>query len=238
MVITSIADYADKKFVTTWHKAISTLPKNIYSFVTRYLNNTLADNTNLCQWGLKNSGKCDICDGNQTLGHVVGGCITSLNEKRYNWSHDSILSVISNFVNSARNIDFYCDIEGYINPSVITGTKNRPDTILILNESTIFVLELTVGFETNIEINIKQKRVNYNKMLKHLDRRFSKVNFINLSMGTLGIVGVNTQITNMLTALGFKQQEITYLVKKIICCCIRATYYVFCMRNKAWCQPF
>ena len=88
LVITSIADYADKKFVTTWHKALSTLPKNIYSFVIRYLNNTLANNTNLSQWGLKNSGKCDICDGNQTLGHVVGGCITSLNEKRYNWRHD------------------------------------------------------------------------------------------------------------------------------------------------------
>ena len=74
-------------------------------------------------------------------------------------------------------------------------------------------------------------------MLKHLDRRFSKVNFINLIMGALGIVGVNTQITNMLTDLSFKQQEKTYLVKKIICCCIRATHYVFCMRNKAWRQP-
>ena len=189
LVITSIADYADKKFVTTWHKALSTLPKNIYSFVIRYLNNTLANNTNLSQWGLKNSGKCDICDSIQTLGHVVGGCITSLNEKRYNGRHDSILSVISNFVNSTRNIDFYCDMEGYINPSVITRTENRPDMIVILNEFTIFVLELTVGFETNIEINIKRKWVKYDEMLKHLDRRFSKVNFINLSMGALGIVG-------------------------------------------------
>ena len=85
LVITSIADYADKKFVTTWHKALSTLPKKIYSFVICYFNNTLANNTNLSQWGLKN-----ICDGNQTVGHVVGGCITSLNEKRYNWRHDSI----------------------------------------------------------------------------------------------------------------------------------------------------
>ena len=133
LVITSIADYADKKLLTTWHKALSTLPKNIYSFVIRYLNNTLANNTNLSQWGRKNSGKCDICDSNQTLGHVVRGCITPLNEKRYNWRHDSILSVISNLVNSARNIDFYCDIEGYINPSVITGTENRPDMIVILN---------------------------------------------------------------------------------------------------------
>ena len=44
LVIKSIAAYADKKFVTTWHQALSTLPKKIYSFVIRYLNNTLANN--------------------------------------------------------------------------------------------------------------------------------------------------------------------------------------------------
>ena len=60
IIIIIIIYYADKKFVTTWHKALSTLPKNIYSFVIRYLNNTLANNTNLSQWGLKNSGKCGI----------------------------------------------------------------------------------------------------------------------------------------------------------------------------------
>ena len=74
-------------------------------------------------------------------------------------------------------------------------------------------------------------------MLKHLDRRFSKVNFINLSMGALGIVGVNTQITNMLTALGFKQQETTYLVKKIICCCTRATCVLGSMPYLSECCP-
>ena len=98
LVIKVISDYADKKHTTTWHKALSTLPTNIYSFVICYLNNTLGNNTNLSKWGLKNVAKCDICDGNQTLGHVVGGCKTALDEKRYNWRHDSILAVILNFI--------------------------------------------------------------------------------------------------------------------------------------------
>ena len=83
LVIKAISGYADEKHTTTWHKALSTLPTNIYSFVIRYLNNTLANNT-MGKWGLKNFAKCDICDGNQTLGHVVGGCKTALEEKRYN----------------------------------------------------------------------------------------------------------------------------------------------------------
>ena len=52
LVIKAISGYADKKNTTTWHKALSTLPTSIYSFVIRYLNNTLANNTNLSKWGL------------------------------------------------------------------------------------------------------------------------------------------------------------------------------------------
>ena len=123
-----------------------------------------------------------------------------------------------------------------MNPSVITQTENCPDIIVIQNESTIFLVELTVGFETNID-NTKPKANKYKKMLKSLENKFEKVNFINLSIGTLGIVGVHSNVTNLLKALGFQQQKITYLIKKIMCCCIRGTYYVFCMRNKAWNQP-
>ena len=47
LVIKAISDYADKKHSTTWLKAPFTLPTNIYSFVIRYLNNTLGNNTNL-----------------------------------------------------------------------------------------------------------------------------------------------------------------------------------------------
>ena len=48
-----------------------------------------------------------------------------------------------------------------MNPSVITEEENRPDVIVTQNESTIFVLELTVGFETNIDPNTKRKANKY-----------------------------------------------------------------------------
>ena len=111
--------------------------------------------------GLKNFVKYDICDGNQTLGQVLGGCKTALDEKRYNWRYDSILAVLLNFIKRAKNIKIHYDIEGYMNPSVITEEENRPDVIVTQNESTIFVLELTVGFETNIDPNTKRKANKY-----------------------------------------------------------------------------
>ena len=46
LVIKAISDYADKKHTCAWHKALSTVPMNIYSFVVRNLNNTSANNNN------------------------------------------------------------------------------------------------------------------------------------------------------------------------------------------------
>ena len=88
LVIKVIFDNTDKKHTNTWHKALSTLPTNIYSFSFRYFNNTLANHTNLSKWGFKNFDKCDICDENKILGNVAGGGKTAPDEKRYNWRHD------------------------------------------------------------------------------------------------------------------------------------------------------
>ena len=141
-----------------------------------------------------------------------------------------------NFIKTNK-IKIHCDTEGYINPLVIIGDENRPDMIITQNKSTIFVLELTVGFETNLDYNTKLKASKYREMLKSPENKFEKVNFVNLSMGALGIVGAHSSVTNILKALGFQQQEIAYSIKKVMCCCIRGTHYVFCMRNKAWSQP-
>ena len=103
----------------------------------------------------------------------MGGCKTASDEKRYNWRHDSILAVLLNFIKTTKSIN--CDIEGYMNPSVITGEENRPDMIASQNELTIFVLESPVGIETNIDLDTKRKANKYREMLKSLENKFEKV---------------------------------------------------------------
>ena len=76
-----------------------------------------------------------------------------------------------------------------MNSSVITGEENLPNMIVTQNESTVFVLELSVGFETNIDLNTKRKANKYKEMLKPLENKFEKVNFVNQLMRALGIVG-------------------------------------------------
>ena len=58
----------------------------------------------------------------------------------------------------ATNIDIYADLEGYKHPSIITGQDFHPDLLVIEKDCReINVVELTVGFETNLENNTTNK---------------------------------------------------------------------------------
>ena len=88
LVVESTWEFVDGTFINQYSNVISHLPRNIFSFNIRYLNNTLANGTNAIKWGITNSSTCIFCDQQQTL--VIGGCKTALLESRYNWRHDSI----------------------------------------------------------------------------------------------------------------------------------------------------
>ena len=103
---------------------------------------------------------CLHCNKNQTLGHVVAGCKTSLREKRYNYCHDSALLNLGKMLESIKSIGIYIDIPGYKYLTMITGENQRPDLIVIL-KNRLILLELTAGYETNIDLNSKRKEENY-----------------------------------------------------------------------------
>ena len=63
-----------------------------------------------------------------------------------------------------NNVNIHSDIEGYTKPSVITEAENVRDMMVTKNESTIFVLELTVQFENNIDLNTKRKGNTYKEI--------------------------------------------------------------------------
>ena len=88
LVVKYMWEFVDGRFINQWSNVISHLPRNIFNFTIRYLNNTLANGTNAIKWGITNSSTCIFCDQQQTL--VIGGCKTALLESRYNWRHDSI----------------------------------------------------------------------------------------------------------------------------------------------------
>ena len=64
----------------------------------------------------------------------------------------------------------------------------RPD-LLVVKGATLYIMELTVGFEVNIEKNTARKEAKYEELCHRLNDEYDEVNFVNLSMGSIGIFG-------------------------------------------------
>ena len=211
--------------------------QEIYSFAIRYLSNSLANGTNAIKWGITNTSKCLFCNENQTLQHVISSCKISLSEKRWNYRHDSILLNIAKFISKIKDIKIYCDVENseFLTPSIITGDEERPD-IVAIKGNLCLILELTVGFETNIEKNSNRKNATYDALITRLNKKY-QVRFVNLSMGGIGVIGKGCDLTKAFKEIGLDGNEATYLTRRMINVCIRTSYFLFCQRNKAWEMP-
>ena len=131
----------------------------------------------------------------------------------------------------------YADPEGYISPSTINGEDKRQD-IMIVERDTVYIFELTIGFETKKSTNSERKKNNYSKLLEDLKSRYKKVNFYKFVNGCYRHLWRHMlQSKICLKTSGLNENEVNYLFRKLCNICIRATYFIFCKRNKAWDHP-
>ena len=115
------------------------------------------------------------------------------------------------------NCSLYADLPFFSSPSLITGDSLRPDLALISPDNTLYLLELTVGFETNIEKNSNRKATKYKPLLRDLYYRYRSINFVNLSMSALGIFDCSSDsVMTMMDDLGFDNNSRNQVIKKII----------------------
>ena len=214
------------------------MPRNIFSVMTKYLNNTLPTKKNLHKWSLSDSLSCSFCLSLETLQHVVSSCNSYLADGRYTWRHNSVLLFLARSFSSLQNCSLYADLPFFSSPSVITGDSLRPDLALISPDNTLYLIELTVGFETNIEKNSNRKATKYKPLLRDLDYRNRSIHFVNLSMSALGIFYFSSDsLMTMMDDLGFNNNSRNQVIKKIINLSVPCTYYIFCRRNIAWTNP-
>ena len=63
--------------------------------------------------------------------------------------------------------------------------------------------------------------------------------FVNLSMSSLGVFSdeCSTFLDRMNDISGIDKKQQLYIIRKIINMAIRATYYIFCCRNRNWDSP-
>ena len=127
---------------------------------------------------------------------MIDGCAAHLNEGRYTWRLYSILKNLADHLTVIRNVYVYADVDGYPSASVISGDNLWPD-IVIIKGNLLYILELTIGFESSISKNVERKKI-YTDLIENLHRscdqkEHEKVLFVNLSLGALGIIVKESQ---------------------------------------------
>ena len=200
------------------------------------MNNCLPTRKNLTKWGLTSNPDCSFCLRPETLMHVVAGCQSYL--ERFTWRHDSVLNFLAQTLQSIHTCKLYADLSGFKSPSIITGDIYRPDLLVITPDESLYVVELTVGFETNLRNNVDRKHAKYKDLLEDLKKHFTSVKFINISVSSLGVLDKEcSTFLKMLDTLGLGKKDQQFCTRKMMSIAIRTTYYIFCCRNKEWTNP-
>ena len=153
------------------------------------LNNTLATRKNLHLWGLSATSDCSFCLQPESLLHIVAGCKTYLDQGRYTWWCNSALRFIAQTLQSIKSSKLYPDLPDYTSPCTVTGDSLHPDIILSTADNVVYIIELTVGFETNLNNNVRRKELKYRPLLTDLANDYKQVKLINLTISCLGIFG-------------------------------------------------
>ena len=224
--------YSLQKLNRTWSDVQGKLPKNIFNFAIKYLSNSLPTRQYLCKWNFSKTSDCSFCLLPETLLRVLAGC------KVYRFTWRRVLNFLPTSLKAINRSSLYADIPGFHSPSIITGDKLRPNLLLKTNDNSLYVLELTVGFETNLASNSTRKKNKYAPLLSELKNQFKSVHFVNLFSSALGIFSNScTSFLQMCNYLYIEPQHRRFLISKHSTIAIHTTYYMFCYRNKTWTNP-
>ncbi|CAB4023715.1 Hypothetical predicted protein [Paramuricea clavata] len=164
----SITKFALPQINKVWSIAQSKLPKNIYNFTIRYINNSLPTRKNLNRWAISSNSDCSFCLSPETLLHIlVAGCQFYLD--RFTWRHNSVLNFLAHTLQTVDGSTLYADLNGFKSPSILTGDTYRPDLLLSCSNGSLYVVELNTGYETNLKNNVKRKKSKYRELLRQLE---------------------------------------------------------------------
>ena len=134
--ILCILKFGSKGTSQLWSGVQQKLPKNIYNFTIKYLNNTLATRKNLCKWSITQSSASSFCLQSESLQHIVSAATNYLKHGRYTWRHHSVLLYLAKTLSTLRNSSHYADLPSFLSPSLIAGDSYRPDIVFVTEDPT------------------------------------------------------------------------------------------------------
>ena len=91
----------EEKNCISWKSFIWDIPQGVLKFAMNAGLNTLPTFDNLRRWGKRVCDRCPFCGNIQTLVHTLSNCLVALDQGRFTWRHDSVLSSIIHVLRSS-----------------------------------------------------------------------------------------------------------------------------------------
>ncbi len=237
IIVKFITEICRPSCIRSWNKVIKSLPKNVFCFLRRALILALPTNKNLKTWNLIPKEFCPLCAGNtHTQHHILNNCSAAANQNRYLWRHNSVLNCIvyylSSIITNTRRL--YADLPGHEGTDNLFTSNKRPD-LVFGTVSKIYIIELTVCFETNLISSRDYKISRYAHLKENCIEQNKEVELIFIELSSLGFYTENiNDFKNFLKDLNLNPSQI---LDKCIETCIRCSYYIYNRRLKDWTIP-
>ena len=225
------------------------LPRNVLQFFINSAIDTLPTNSNLVRWKKRSSPACNLCKCKETLLHSLNNCSVMLNQGKYTWRHNSILNKLLQTLKihvPAPN-KIFCDLPGHMVgistiPTDILVTTLKPDLVIVnYEEKTLSIIELTVPFDSNIEIANQRKSQKYENLISDIDETGYSVKFFALEISSRGYISPeNMKRLKELFPLSdsFNRKDLNSLklsLQKIALICSYITFYS--KYDSEWLEP-
>ena len=98
-----------------------------------------------------------------------------------------------------------------------------PDLLLQTSNECLYIVELTVGFESNLQKNSERKEGKYAQLIREQSEHFKSVKVVNISMSCLGVFAKEcSTFMEILNDLGFEHSYKKYCINN---------------KNKDWSDP-
>ena len=158
--------------------------------------------------------------------------------ERYTWRHNSVLTNIIETLkeNLPKDITVFADLNGHnINggtlPPNIMNTSSRLDLVIIENQSkTVWLLELTVSFETNFEAAHTRKKERYASLAQDID----SCKNIPFEIGSRGHISLsNKTALTLMHSLCKPKPRLTKLIQNISKISLLCSYAIYLSREES-----
>jgi len=232
-----IIESISRKNLTSWNNLFDRLPQFLFQFARKALQQQLPTASNLYRWKKLQSPMCTLCGINrpQTNLHVLSNCSYQKALDRYTQRHNNILSIIANWIASSKpgNMQLFVDLSSASFGPIddVFQTCVRPDLILYDGGDNIFVLELSVCHESNLQKTRLYKQNKYVNISQNLTSKFS-ICAVELYTLEVSVLGFQSDLSEFCAAARLPVLP-DYIKTEISKVAINSSYNIYRLRNSA-----